>query len=130
VHNYNFEEENPKVNSIINKIHAILDGNRNEWCIATTDTILEFVADCLDDKDYKSLNALIEAIEWALFEHKSNIMAEKEIPDNRFLAMIINVIALTKRIENKLPNRKILLNKYKEFCKRFFPDEKENHYLQ
>lgn len=100
------------------------------WSMAMTDAVLNFIVNCHDDEDYVSLNEIMETLKIALFNHEIDILTKKEAISDRFLAAIINAISLTMNIKNKLPNRKILLNKYKEFCKRFFPDEEENPYLQ
>lgn len=87
---------------ILDKVNEF---HRNQEYTKATDTILDFIVDCLDTNDMGTLDALMELM-------IRDLQVEASIYDEFVFARIINVLALTVKYDGALENRQKLKTAY------------------
>jgi hypothetical protein len=81
--------------------------------VTAADTLLHYLVELLDEPDTTTLNELIGALRASLYDRRN-----ADLYDDRGLARLHNVLALTLRSADKLPARAALRTAYRDAVER------------
>jgi hypothetical protein len=111
-----FEALSPKleeIRTIVSRTNAVLvevsKRHRDGRVVTAADVLLHYLVDLLDEGEMSTLNGLLGSLRASLYDRR-----DADLYDDRGLARLHNVLALTLRGSDKLPARAALRSAYRD----------------